>query len=208
MNSFETDLKRALCSVNFAVGFLLQCAILWQGGMESDLFQMSVPVLASVPYSTAWIREYEHGFIKEYLPRCGRISYIMGKFLACGISGGLLLAAAVFVCQRFGEGEDAAGNFVLFFFSGMFWAVVSAALAAAANSTYVAYGGAFVLYYMLIILYERYFPSLYCLYPVEWYAPEHTWVFGDTGILLMIGGMTLLTGILYYEILRRCMERV
>lgn len=131
----------------------------------------------------------------------------MGKFLACGISGGLLLAAAVFLCQRFG-GEEAAGNFVLFFFSGMFWAVVSAALAAAANSTYVAYGGAFVLYYMLIILYERYFPSLYCLYPVEWYAPEHTWVFGDTGILLMIGGMTLLTGILYYEILRRCMERV
>lgn len=88
MNSFETDLKRALCSVNFAVGFLLECAILWQGGVESDLFQMSVPVLASVPYSTAWIREYEHGFIKEYLPRCGRTSYIMGKFLACGISGG------------------------------------------------------------------------------------------------------------------------
>ncbi|MDE6635622.1 MAG: hypothetical protein K2K09_03330, partial [Lachnospiraceae bacterium] len=86
--------------------------------------------------------------------------------------------------------------------------VVSAALAAAANSRYVAYGGAFVLYYMLVILYERYFQSLYCLYPVEWYAPEHTWVFGDTGIILMLGGMIILIGILYYEMLGRCMELV
>lgn len=68
-------------------------------------------------------------------------------------------------------------------------------------------GGAFVLFYMLVILYERYFPALYCLYPIEWFAPGHTWVFGDTGIIAMVVGLILITGILYGNILRRCIDR-
>ena len=194
--------------MNFAVGLVIECFILWRSGFKSELFQMSVPVMVSIPYSTAWLCEYQNGFVKEYLPRCTKVSYILGKFLSCGISGGALLSAAVFFGRLFEGGENETGNIFLVFLSGMFWAVVSAALAAAANSRYVAYGGAFVLYYMLVILYERYFKSLYCLYPVEWYAPEHTWVFGDMGIRLMLGGMIVFIGILYYEVLGRCMERV
>lgn len=208
MNSFETDLKRAFGSMNFAVGLLVECLILWRAGFQSELFQMSVPVAASLPYSAAWLREYQSGFIRAYLPRCGRTSYILGKFFSCALSGGTLLCAAVLFAQWLGEGEDVSEQMLLVFFSGMFWAVVSAALAAATDSSYVAYGGAFVLYYVLVILHERYFQALYCLYPVEWYAPEHTWVFGDTGIFLMVGGMIFFTGIIYYEILWRCMERV
>ena len=86
--------------------------------------------------------------------------------------------------------------------------VVGGGGGAPANSRYVAYGGAFVLFYMLVILYQRYFKTLYCLYPVEWYAPEHTWVLGDTGVVLLLAGMILLIGVLYYEILRRYIESV
>ena len=182
--------------------------ILYNAGLDSELFQISVPVLSSIPYSTAWLNEYQSGFIKEYLPRCGKNAYILGKFLACGISGGALLAFASFIRQWLGKEEGITGNLLLLFLSGMFWAVVSATLAAAANSRYVAYGGAFVLYYVLVIVYERYFKTLYCLYPIEWYAPKHTWVLGDTGIILMLLGMLLVIGIVYYEILRRCIENV
>ncbi|MDE5776949.1 MAG: hypothetical protein K2I10_00315 [Lachnospiraceae bacterium] len=35
-------------------------------GFDSELFQISVPVLASFPYSTAWINDYQSGFLKEY----------------------------------------------------------------------------------------------------------------------------------------------
>ena len=208
MNSFETDLKRAFCSVNFMAGLLIACVILYNAGLDSELFQISVPVLSSIPYSTAWLNEYQSGFIKEYLPRCGKNAYILGKFLACGISGGALLAFAGFIRQWLEKEEGITGNLLLLFLSGMFWAVVSATLAAAANSRYVAYGGAFVLYYVLVIVYERYFKTLYCLYPIEWYAPKHTWVLGDTGIILMLLGMLLVIGMVYYEILRRCIENV
>lgn len=206
MNSFETDLKRAFCSVNFIAGFIVECVILWQFGFESELFQISVPVLTAVPCSTAWLAEYQSGFLKESLPRCGKMPYILGKFLSCGISGGSLPAAACLLYGVSGEGREI--NILLVFLSGMLWAVVAATLAAAANSRYVAYGGAFVLFYMLVILHERYFKELYCLDPVEWYRPEHIWVLGDTGIVLMVAGMVLIVGIIYCEILRGCVERV
>lgn len=80
MNSFETDLKRAFGNWNFLVGLLLECVILYRFGFDSDLFRISVPVLAAVPYSTAWINEYQSGYLKAYLPRCGRNAYILGKF--------------------------------------------------------------------------------------------------------------------------------
>lgn len=208
MNSFETDLKRAFCSANFIAGLLIECVILWRAGFKSDLFRISVPVLASLPYSTAWLSEYQSGFIKAYLPRCGQNSYIFGKFLACGLSGGALPAIACFVYSQLGGGEELPEKFFLLFLSGLFWAVTAAVLAAAANSRYVAYGGSFVLFYMLVILYERYFTTLYCLYPPEWYAPEHTWVLGDIGIVLMLGGLILFLGIVYYSILARCIEHV
>ena len=202
MNSFESDLKRAFFSVNFMAGLLMEFIILRYAGYESELFQISVPVLAAFPYSTAWLNEYQSGFIKEYLPRCGINSYIWGKFLACGISGGALLTGICFICSWV-ERWETTGNYLLIFLSGMFWAVVSATLAAAANSRYVAYGGAFVLFYVLVILVERYFKGLYCLYPVEWYLAKHVWVLGDTGIVIMLTGLIVIIGIIYYTLLKK-----
>jgi len=208
MNSFETDLERAIGSVNFFVGLLIEYVILYRSGIDSKLFEISVPVLAAVPYSTAWINDYQSGYIKEYLPRCGKNAYIWGKFLSCGISGGSLISIACFLYMHIKGEEGITLHLPLVFFSGMLWAVVAATLAAASNSRYVAYGGGFVLFYALVILYERYFNALYCLYPVEWFVPKHTWVLGDTGIVLMCGGIILIVGLIYYEILRGCMERV
>ena len=113
MNSFETDIKRAFCSINFLAGLLIECIILWRAG--SDLFQISVPVLASLPYSTAWLGDYQSGYIKEYLPRCGRTSYILGKFLACGISGGSLITTACLFRLMTGDGEDMEWKLLLIF---------------------------------------------------------------------------------------------
>ena len=207
MNSFETDLKRAFYSWHFLAGLVVECIILLYSGSSSELFQMSVPVLPSLPYSVAWLDEYQSGFLKSYLPRCGQNAYIWGKFLSCGISGGALLAIACFLCPQTAEGQPMQIDIFLIFLSGMFWAVTAAVLAAAANSRYVAYGGSFVIFYMLIILCERYFKSLYCLYPVEWYERKHIWVFGGTGIILMLTGLISIMGIFYYSILRGCMAR-
>lgn len=207
MNSLEMDLKRAIGSKGFFAGLLLQLAILFQAGFDSSLYRTCVPVAAAFPYATAWLWEYQSGFLKAYLPRAGVAPYILGKFLACGLSGGLveLLACRIYqiVCK-----DGAQMNLTLVFASGMFWALAAALLAAWSKSRYIAYGGGFVIYYLLVILYERYFEELYCLYPYEWFAPTHTWVFGDSGILLLLAGLGLVLLCLYYEILWRCIQRV
>ena len=107
MNSFETDLKRAFFSVNFLAGLLIECFILWRSGFQSEMFRISVPVLSSLPYTTAWLGDYKSVYIKAYLPRSGTASYILGKFLSCGISGGALLVLA---CMAIPAGEEGIGR--------------------------------------------------------------------------------------------------
>ena len=105
MNSFETDMGRAILSRGFAAGVLLDILILFTAGFDSDLFRMTVPVLCTLPYSTAWLADYQSGFIKAYLPRSGVTAYILGKILACGLSGGgaELLGSWIYVCLKHDE---------------------------------------------------------------------------------------------------------
>ena len=207
MNSFETDLKRAVMSRKFAAGLVLQIVILLHSGFDSDLFRISVPITASFPYATTWLLEYENGFIKSYLPRSSRLGYINGKFFSCTISGGLveMLSCWVFVLIK---GESAQINLFLILISGMFWAAVAAVLAAWSENRYIAYGGGFVIYYLLVILYDRYFEDVYCLYPYEWFQPTHIWVLGDNGIVIMLSSFMLILLCLYNRILRRCINLV
>lgn len=207
MNSFEMDLKRAFLSKGFLTGLVLQTLILFVSGANTNLFYMSVPVLCSFPYATAWLADYQNGFLRLYLSRTSRGCYIGGKILACAISGGAVLALAGRIYIAFGpEKQTEEIHLILFFLSGMLWSVLSAVLAAWSDNRYIAYGGGFVLYYLLIILHERYFNKLYCLYPLEWLSPEHIWIFGDDGIILLLGGLILICMCLYSWILWRCME--
>lgn len=211
MNSFETDLRRAVISWRFAAGVLLQTVILLIAGMDEELFYISVPVVCTFPYATAWLLDYQGGFLKSYIMRSGKNSYILGKIFACGISGGLveLMSCMVYVRIAGKKLEEAAlCDFTLIFISGVLWAVVAATLAAASQSSYVAYGGSFIVCYLLVILHERYFEGLYCLSPYEWVKCEHTWILGKSGILIMLSGIVVIVAFVYYEIVRRCMENV
>lgn len=208
MNSFETDLKRAVLSIPFVLGVFLELIILQSSGVDSDLFRICVPILATFPYSTAWLQDYQSGFIKYYVSRSGIPQYIFGKILVCGISGGALELTGMFLYSWVGESAKEAMHLELIFVSGMLWAILSATLAAWSNNKYIAYGGSFVIYYLLVILHDRYFENLYCLYPYEWINPKHTWVFEKQGIIILQVGIMLLLICIYYEILRRCIERV
>lgn len=206
MNSFEMDFKRAVISMPFVAGVTLEFFILIAAGFDSDLFKVSIPVVSTFPYATAWLLDYQSGYIKEYIPRCGVKQYILGKIIVCGISGGLVEFAGCFLYTLVdGKGDL---NLNLIFVSGMLWAVLAATLAAWSNSRYIAYGGSFVIYYILVILHDRYFEDMYCLYPYEWLKPKHTWVFEEQGIIMLLIGITVVFGLIYYELLRRCIERV
>jgi hypothetical protein len=208
MNSFETDMRRAVCNMNFVIGALIEIFILRKCSINDDIFIMSIPIIATLPYSTSWINDYKSGFIKEYLPRCGLMSYIAGRYMACSISGGAVVGVAAWIYSLGKEGKASGINVVLIFVSGMLWAAVATTLSAVSGSRYIAYGGSFVIFYVLVIMYERYFDELYCLYPEEWFMPKHDWVFGQNGIIIMCAGIMVILFFIYYWVLKHHIKRI
>ena len=208
LNSFETDIKRTVISMPFVVGIILEISILWVAGFDSDFFRMSIPVIATLPYSTAWLNDYESGYIKFYVSRTGIRQYIYGKILASAVSGGLVEVAGCAIYQMLKGNIGEKINLQLIFVSGMLWAVVSATMAAWLKSRYIAYGGSFVIYYLLVILHDRYYDKAYIFYPYEWIEPKNKWVFDEQGIIILITGIMLIVVCIYNLLLRRCIERV
>lgn len=202
VNSLFSDMRRAVLSLPFLCAVVLQLVILRQGGFESELYRMSVPLVCTFPFSCAWLDESRSGFTGLALHRTSVFRYIAGKYTACAVSGGLceLLAAYLF-CQL--KHTALPENFALIFWCAAFWAGLSAWLAAASESKYSAYGGAFVICYFLVILHERYWNSCQYLDPFEWLSPQKVWMFGHEGVRIMLCGMTVLTGLLYACILER-----
>lgn len=208
MNCFETDLRRALLSPRFVLAAAIQLGVLFAQGAGSTLYQMTVPMVCTLPYAGAWLDEYKSGFARLALSRGTRRGYVWAKFLACGLSGGGAEVLAAWLYGLLTQAEEPVCSLGLLFLAAMLWAGAGAVLAAASNSKYLAYGGSFVLCYFLVILCQRYWPGLYCLYPNEWLAPRRQWVFGTAGTTLLLGGAILLLGLWHYEILRRRLEHV
>lgn len=214
MNSFESDLLRAIFSKGFFVGFAIEFILLLCNGkmqenvFSSEIFRMSIPIICTLPYSCGWLNEYKHGFIKYSLSRSTFRGYICSKFFSAGIAGGAVEVLGVWVFVVIRGYEEYPVDYRLLFLSAFLWAVIATTLASASGSKYLAYGGSFVLYYFLVILHERYFNSLYCLSPYEWTSPTHIWMFGETGIMLLLAGLIMIVACIYYTVIRRRLDHV
>lgn len=208
MNSLESDLSRAILSKGFLFGLAIELVILFSNDIDSDLFRMSIPLICTLPYSCGWLNEYKQGFTKFSLTRSTFRGYIFGKFFSAGIAGGLVEVLGVWVFAIIKGLEEAPLNYGLLFLSAFLWASVATTLASVSESKYLAYGGAFVIYYFLVILHERYFSSLYCLSPYEWTFPSHTWIFDETGTALLLAGLIIIVALIYYAVIRRRLDRV
>ena len=80
--------------------------------------------------------------------------------------------------------------------------------AALTDSKYMAYASPFVLFYLLIILYERYFDKLFVLYPREWLNPSPRWVFGKIGVAVLLTEFSVLMALAFAYAAKRRLERI
>ncbi len=252
-HAINSDIKRALSSRGFimgVVGFFIviifasmesiiqvtRAAGPLQNGfhaqfileaLQSNTFTMALPILCTLPFTTAFVDDMKSGFIKQYLARTSRKQYIEGKLIACGLSGGLVLVAGILAAyfisflvftpmERALEEGQAAPPYLaelilkamMLAISGMFWALVGFTFAALTMSRYMAYASPFILYYILIILHERYFAWLYVVYPKEWLFPQQQWVLGDIGTILLIAELTWIVGRLFVLLAKRKLDHV
>lgn len=195
--------------------------------LSSDAMTLALPIVAALPYTASFAEDIKSGFVKVYLPRTTTNGYILGKLSACAISGGLALALGILTAlgisallftpmeAALAEGTETPryfaelmGKVLLFFCSGAFWSLMGILFATLTGSKYMAYASPFVIYYVLIILYERYFDTLYVLYPKEWLLPSNRWYFGNLSVLIWVGELIVIVSLCFYLAAKRRLKQI
>ncbi|MDY2628329.1 MAG: hypothetical protein SOW08_08445 [Lachnospiraceae bacterium] len=169
----------------------------WSQAMEGKLVICVLPACAVLPYSDAYLQEKKNGFLRSYICRRGRMEYVKSKMFVMGAAGflswvcaALLAGFLLFFCLFPGEmcmdtelffsesGDILLGTGLSILRTGLVGSIfgnLGAVCAQLAGSVYMAYGLPFVCYYMLLILKERYFETMYFIYPAEWISPAGDW---------------------------------
>lgn len=125
MDTFKTDLKRSLTSWGFIVGIIGiavaaflgvfdQILPIFQGQMvdgladgysiqlsisslQTDMMLLVLPILAALPFTTAFVDDQKSRYLREYLPRAGKRLYLVSRVVTTLLSGGLVLFLGVLV---------------------------------------------------------------------------------------------------------------
>ena len=195
--------------------------------LTSDDVTLVLPILCTLPFATAFVDDIKSGFIKQYLPRSGVSAYIKGKIFASGVSGGLVLVAGLFIAYGISalvftpmeaalKPDQIAEPYfaeiltktLTLFLSGAFWSLTGFTFAAMTMSRYMSYASPFVVYYVLIILHERYFADFYVLYPKEWLAMSEPWVLQNLGVWLQLLMLCAVISLLFDMTAKRRLENV
>lgn len=184
--------------------------------LSSPTMMLAVPVTAVIPSSARFTESLHSGFVRQSLPRSSYLRYTLGQVLACGLSGGIvmilgagmcfILALLVFLPMEMAgavpiqEGIVLLKTVGLFFLSGALWSLVGLWLSLATDSQYMAYAAPFILFYLLIILKERYFPSWFMFFPHDWLAASELWPLGMGGAALWVGEWILIVGVMCFMV--------
>ncbi|MBD5561037.1 MAG: hypothetical protein HDQ87_11950 [Clostridia bacterium] len=203
-------------------------------GLTSEPVLLTLPVLAALPFTTAFLDDCASRYVHSFLPRSGLGNYIASKAVVTAISGGgalvlgaltalsmimiLLLPLTSAPAAEESADElriagqtalvDIMASMLLLFLSGALWSLVGANLAVLTTSRYAAYAAPFVFFYLLVILAERYFYGAFMLNPKEWISPSDNWPGDVGGAALFIGELVCIFAVLYALLMKRRLRHV
>ena len=183
--------------------------------LEGELVLFAVPILSAVPYTAAFVEDVKSGYLKPYLTRTTVDRYIWGKSLGAALSGGLALAAGMalalflfwLLCapvEVYGEWAvpsklpEIGLRLILFFLSGALWATVGLLFSGLTQNVYLAYASPFILYYVLIILQERYFRDAFMLNPQNYLTMHGAWPLQGKSAALTLLSLVILFQLLFF----------
>lgn len=182
-------------------------------GFQSDTLTSFLPILATLPFSGCFVDDIKSKFARFFLIRSSYRTYIVSRIIVGFLAGGLAILSGALIAwgttavvlipiEREIEGVESAAIdglieiYFLLFLNGGFWSVVGMAMSTLMESKYISYATPFVFYYLLVILYERYFSDLFIIYPKTWTDPA-AWPFGCWGAAIFLLEMTLIFAFLF-----------
>ena len=188
---------------------------------SANILDSFLPALAAIPSSSHYLEDIKSKFVRLLVMRESYSEYLGNRFLTCWICGGCAVLLGVvtswgITALIFSPMEQILENYnsivpqistqlVLLFLNGGLWAVIGMTLSTVMESKYIAYISPFIVYYLLVILYERYFPDAWLLYPRNWLDPE-IWPYGVGSAVIFLLELTFFSGLLFYFRGRRRLE--
>ena len=183
--------------------------------LSSDIILFAVPILAAIPYTTAFTDDVKSGYLKPYLTRTTVQRYILGKGIGAAVSGGLALVLGILTAlgifalvfspiEVYGEYAveskipDIVLRCFLFFLSGAMWASVGLLCSSLTQNVYLAYAAPFIFYYVLIILQERYFRTTFMLNPKNYLTMQGAWPLEGKSAALTLLMLVLILQLVFY----------
>lgn len=161
---------------------------------ESSL--LFIPIAASFAAGSGIEDEMKSRYVLFSCIRVKKRNYLIGKIISAALTGGLVvlcaaivLSAVLFLQLRniptiegsnfsMGIWETIFLSFFRIFLNGSLWALVGNLISLAARNRYLTYAAPFILYYVLTVFQERYYPKYSFLSPRQWAAPVayHNWI--------------------------------
>ena len=183
-------------------------------GIQSTAYSSFIPIISIVPFGGCYVDELKSKYARFALIRSSYSTYIYSHIVVGFLSGSLVIltgslmiwgaiAGMLIPIEQKIEGvepyviDGLIEIYVLLFVNGGLWSVVGMAMSTFMESKYIAYASPFVIYYMLLILCERYFPDAYLLYPPNWTNPD-VWPYGAWGAAIFLLELTLVFSILFF----------
>ena len=191
--------------------------------LQSDTVAPFLPILAVLPFAGSYVDDIKSKFARFFLIRTNYNTYPISRIVVCFLCGGfVIVAGTVFAwgisallflpMEKAAEAPPESASLllktcVLLFLNSGLWAVLGMTMSTIMESKYIAYASPFIVYYLLVILYERYFPNVWLLYPKNWLNPE-IWPYGVGSAALFLLELTFLCGIVFYIRGKRRLEQL
>lgn len=191
--------------------------------LTSNTVASALPILSILPFSGSYVDDIKSKFARFFCIRSSYNTYAYSHIFVCMLSGGLVIVVGVLIewgisalvllpMEKVAEAPSESTVFllktcVLLFQNGGLWAVLGMTMSTIMESKYIAYASPFIVYYLLVILYERYFPNAWLLYPKNWLDSE-VWPYGIGSAALFLLELTFLCGLVFYIRAKRRLEQL
>lgn len=192
--------------------------------ISSDIFSPFVAIVAVLPFAGNYVDDVKSKMVRFTVLRNSYSTYLRSRVIVCFLLGGTVVLVGTFAAyflyilvflpiEKGGVNENSqlealAKYCVLLYLNGGFWAVLGLTMSTIMESKYIAYVSPFVVYYLLVMLCERYFPKAYLIYPREWLNPSGKWPMGTWGVAIFLLELTALLGLIFYRRGKRRLEQL
>ena len=201
--------NETIVDLGFTINFVIH-------SIQSNSVRSFIPLLSTIPFSSCYLDAHKCRFARFCLIRSTYRTYLISLLISCFFFSASIILSGVIIyggisfliflplessenllCESLESISSLVDLYSLLFLNSGMWAIIGMSMSSLFESKYIAHLSPFIIYYILLILYERYIPNLYIIYPIEWIMPTDHWPFKKLGVIIILFEICILFSSLF-----------